>query len=138
MTLDLGDPLDIHPGEKHEVGRRLARAMGALVYGAPPSASGPRAIAATRDPAGAVTVSFAGVTGSLHTRSAGQAIGFELCGPDAGSCRYTAATVSGDHATLAGDGRPVSRVRYAWADFPVVNLVDDAQLPAGPFELPVR
>jgi sialate O-acetylesterase len=26
-------------------------------------------------------------------------------------------------------------VRYAWADFPVVNVVDDAQLPAGPFEL---
>src|SRR3546814_8666965 len=30
VTIDLGDPLDIHPGEKHEVGQRLAQAMRAL------------------------------------------------------------------------------------------------------------
>ncbi|WP_457350647.1 sialate O-acetylesterase [Sphingomonas sp. UYP23] len=138
LAIDLGDPLDIHPGEKHEVGRRLARAMGALAYGASESASGPSATGAVRDSGGGVTVTFVGVTGALHTRSASQAIGFELCGADAGSCRYAAASVAGDRVTLAGDGRPVTRVRYAWADFPVVNLVDDAKLPAGPFELAVR
>ncbi|RUN78503.1 9-O-acetylesterase [Sphingomonas sp. TF3] len=135
VTLDLGDPLDIHPGEKHEVGQRLARAMGALVYGQTMSASGPQPLEATQDTAGNVTVTFAGVTGALHTRSTNQAIGFELCGPEVGSCRYARATVTGNHATLFADNRPVTRVRYAWADFPVVNVVDDAQLPAGPFEL---
>lgn len=138
LAIDLGDPLDIHPGEKHEVGRRLARAMDVLAYGANASASGPTASGAARDAGGGVTVTFGGVTGALHTRSASQAIGFELCGPDAGSCRYAMASVAGDRVTLVGDGRPVTRVRYAWADFPVVNLVDDAQLPAGPFELAVH
>lgn len=138
LTIDLGDPLDIHPGEKHEVGRRLARAMESLAYGATTSASGPQVASATRDVGGGVTVTFTGVSGALHTRSAGQALGFELCGTDAGSCRYATATVSDDRVTLAGDGRPVTRVRYAWADFPVVNLVDEAQLPAGPFEVTVR
>ncbi|MES2021149.1 MAG: sialate O-acetylesterase [Pseudomonadota bacterium] len=138
VTLDLGDALDIHPGEKHEVGRRLARAMGALVYGQTGSASGPQPVAATRDAAGTVTVTFTGVTGALHSRSADYATGFELCGADAGSCRYARATVAGNQVSLSGDNRPVTRVRYAWADFPVVNLVDAAQLPAGPFELPVK
>jgi len=136
-AIDLGDPLDIHPGEKHEVGRRLARAMRALAYGDTASPSGPQAATATPTPDGGVTVSFTGVTGALATRSSPAAIGFELCGRDPGSCRYTAATAAGDRVALAGDGRPVTRVRYLWADAPVANLFDDAQLPAGPFELPV-
>ena len=138
IAIDLGDPLDIHPGEKHEVGRRLARAMGSLAYGQPASASGPRVTGAAKTADGGVLVSFAGVTGGLHSRSAAQAIGFELCGTGVGSCRYAAATVADTHATLAGDGKPVTRVRYAWADSPVVNLVADAGLPAGPFEVMVR
>jgi sialate O-acetylesterase len=112
--------------------------MGAMAYGTPTSASGPRVTQAARDASGGATVTFDGVTGGLHTRSAAQAIAFELCGAEAGSCRYVAATVAGNRVTLAGDGKPATRVRYAWADFPVVNLVDDAGLPAGPFEMPLR
>ena len=138
VAIDLGDPLDIHPGEKHEVGRRLARAMGAMAYGSPASASGPRVTQAARDASGGATVTFDGVSGALHARSAAQATAFELCGAEAGSCRYVAATAAGNRVTLAADGKPATRVRYAWADFPVVNLVDDAGLPVGPFELPLR
>ncbi|RZF63361.1 9-O-acetylesterase [Sphingomonas populi] len=138
LAIDLGDPLDIHPGEKHEIGRRLALAMSSLAYGATTPPSGPQVTNVTRDASGGATVTFKGVTGALHTRSATQATGFELCGTAAGSCRYAAATVDGNRVMLAGDGQPVARVRYAWADFPVVNLVDDAALPAGPFEMAVR
>ncbi|SDA17141.1 sialate O-acetylesterase [Sphingomonas sp. NFR15] len=138
LAIDLGDPLDIHPGEKHEIGRRLAVAMGSLAYGAAPPPSGPQVASVTRDANGGASVTFKGVTGALHTRSATQATGFELCGAAAGSCRYASASVAGDRVMLAGDGQPVARVRYAWADFPIVNLVDDAALPAGPFEMAVR
>lgn len=138
VAIDLGDPLDIHPGEKHEVGRRLGRAMGSLAAGTTPPPSGPRVTDARRDATGGVTVTFDGVTGALHTRSAAQASAFELCGAAAGSCRYVTATAAGNRVTLAGDGKPATRVRYAWADFPVVNLVDDSGLPAGPFEVPLR
>ena len=138
LAIDLGDPLDIHPGEKHEIGRRLGLAMSNLAYATATPPSGPQAASVTRAANGGATVTFKGVTGALHTRSAAQATGFELCGAAAGSCRYATATAAGTRVTLAGDGQPVTRVRYAWADFPVVNLVDDAALPAGPFELPAQ
>lgn len=137
ITVDLGDPFDIHPGEKHEVGRRLARNMRALVYGEAIPPSGPRVAGAAAASGGGVTLRFADVTGTLHALSAAGATAFELCGAAAGTCRYASARVSGDRVTIAGDGRPTTRVRYAWADYPVVNLADDAGLPAGPFEIAV-
>jgi len=137
VALDLGDALDIHPGEKHEVGQRLARVMRAAVYGEKIAPSGPAVADAGREPDGSVTVRFSGVTGALHARSAAHAIGFELCGPAVGTCRYAAGRVAGSTVTLPSDGQPVTRVRYAWADAPATNLADDAPLPVGTFEVPV-
>ncbi len=136
VTIDLGDPFDIHPGEKHAVGQRLARVIRPLAY-AGREPMGPSIATAGRTANGGVTLAFNGVTGSLHAQASRTAIGFELCGPAAGSCRYADGLVQGDRVTLAPDGKPVVRVRYAWADSPVVNLVDDAQLPVGPFEIPL-
>lgn len=137
VTLDLGDPFDIHPTQKPEVGRRLALAMASVAYGSSVPA-GPTAIGAAQLSDGSVRVSFAGVTGALTTRGAGRAIGFELCSATPGSCRAVLGTASGSTVTLAGDGGPSTRVRYAWADSPTVNLVDAAGLPPGSFEMPVR
>ena len=136
-AIDLGDPFDIHPGEKQEVGRRLARAMRAVAYGEPVSRSGPQAARVTATADGCAAVEFTGLTGMLRLRSASQAIGFELCGTQAGSCRFVPGRVEGTRVMLAGDGLPATRVRYAWADSPVVNLYDEAPLPVGSFELPV-
>jgi sialate O-acetylesterase len=136
VTTDLGDPLDIHPGEKQEVGRRTARVMRALAYHETVAPSGPGVSSATRNPDGGVTLTFKGATGGLVTHSANVAIGFELCA-ETGACRFAAATASGDKVVLAGDGQPVARVRYAWADAPAVNLFDQAGLPASPFEIAV-
>lgn len=137
ITLDLGDPLDIHPGEKHEVGRRLARAMRHIAYRAGEPGSGPVVASATRTPDGGAAVAFADVTGALVARSSDRAIGFELCGANQASCRYAIGRVAGATVTLAGDGKPVSRIRYAWASSPVVNLFDASGLPAEPFEVPL-
>lgn len=134
VAIDLGDPIDIHPGEKHEVGQRLARVMRSLAYRSPDS-MGPAIGAAARTADGGARLRIDGVTGALHMRSSGQAIGFELCGAAPGSCRYASAVADGMAVTLAGDGKPVTRIRYAWADSPVVNVFDDAALPLGPFEI---
>lgn len=138
ITIDIGDPRDLHPPQKREVGRRLARAMQTMVYHRALSPSGPRVVSASRGANGGVVVHFADVTGSLQTRSAAQAIGFELCGAAPGSCRYATARATGGDVIVAGDGKPVARVRYAWADSPEVNLFDGAGLPAGPFEIAIR
>ena len=136
-AVDLGDPFDIHPGEKQELGRRLARVMRALAYDAPIAKSGPQAAGAIRSGDGAVIVRFTGVEGGLHLRSGVQALGFEMCGSGDDTCRYVQAQVPGDHVILTGDGKPVERVRYAWADYPVMNLYDGTPLPIGPFEVPI-
>ena len=52
-----------------------------------------------------------------------------------GPCGSAGAEANGRAVPGAGDGQPVTRVRYAWADSPVVNLFDDAALPLGPFEI---
>lgn len=135
VTIDLGDPLDIHPGEKHEVGRRLARAMRALAYREGVAPSGPRIVSAMRATGGGAILTFADVGDGLVSRGADRAIGFELCGPEKGSCRYAAGIVSGNSVTLPGDGKPATRIRYAWADTPAVNLFGRSGLPAGPFEI---
>ncbi len=136
-AIDLGDPFDIHPGEKQELGRRLARVMRVLAYGEAGASSGPQRANATATADGGAAVTFAGVQGALQTRSGAQALGFELCGAAADSCRYAAARVEGGQVVLTGDGKPASRVRYAWADYPVVNLYDETPWPIGPFEMPI-
>ena len=136
-AIDLGDPFDIHPGEKQELGRRLARSMRAVAYGERHAASGPQAARAIATPDGGAMIEFLGLTGALQTRSAAQAIGFELCGQAADSCRYVGGEVEGLRIHLAGDGQPAVRVRYGWADSPVINLYDEAPLPVGSFELPI-
>ncbi|WP_445191630.1 sialate O-acetylesterase [Sphingomonas sp. Tas61C01] len=138
VTLDIGDALDIHPGEKHAVGERLALAMRAAVYAKPVAPAGPAIASAQRSADGGVTLAFTGVVGALHARGAAQAIGFELCGVGAGTCRYAAGRVDGTRITIAGDGKPATRVRYAWADAPAINLTDDAKLPVGTFEIAVH
>jgi sialate O-acetylesterase len=82
-----------------------------------------------------VTVTF---SKSLQVLSGKHPVGFELCGASQDSCRFADATVNGSSVTLAADGEPVTRIRYAWADYPIVNLYDQDLLPAPVFEIPVR
>ncbi|RST30214.1 9-O-acetylesterase [Sphingomonas ginkgonis] len=135
-AIDIGDRLELHPPQKQEVGHRLARAARTLAYGATAPASGPQAGAAQRS-GNDVVVSFTGVSGALHGWS-GPPVGFELCGDSQASCRFAAARVEGATVRVLGDGQPATRVRFAWADAPVVNLHDDSTLPVSSFELPVR
>jgi len=132
-AIDLGEPNDIHPANKQEVGRRLALAAHTKVYH-DAIATGPLPLAA-KTSGDSVVVSF---DKPLQTLSGRSAIGFELCGAGPGSCRYADARVDGTTIVLAGDGQPVMRVRYAWADYPLVNLYDRDLLPVPVFELPVQ
>ena len=131
-AIDLGEPNDIHPANKQEVGRRLALAAHSLVY-RDGGALGPLPVSAVRQ-GSSITVTF---TKPLQALSGATANAFELCGPP-GSCRYADARVNGNTVVLSGDGQPVTRVRYAWADYPVVNLYDGDMLPVPVFELPIQ
>jgi len=135
VTIDIGDPVMLHPVNKQEVGRRLAIAARHLVYGEKISPSGPRAISASRQTS-RIAVRFADVTNGLVSYSGGPTA-FELCGAAQASCRYVQAAVHGD-VVLLPNAPDATRVRYCWGDSPVCTLADGSTLPAGPFELPVR
>jgi len=137
VTIDIGDRYDIHPSNKQELGRRLARLARHVVYGEALPASGPVATATGRS-GDAVVVEFGDVSDGLLAYGAEGPIGFELCWADAGSCRYAQAQIRFNRVTLHAPGaHEATRVRYCWADSPVCTLFDGAGLPAGPFELPV-
>src|SRR5690606_12323589 len=85
-----------------------------------------------------VAVAFYDVEGALVAFGGAGPLGFELCGDEPGSCRYADARVDGAEVLVRIEGdRPVTRVRHAWADSPIVTLFDGADLPVSTFELPV-
>lgn len=138
IALDIGDRYDIHPPNKQELGRRLARAARQLVYGEEISASGPAPLSATRDD-DSVVVRFGEINDALVAYGAPGPVGFELCGAAEGSCQYATAEIRGHDVVLRSASTvEATRVRYGWADYPLVNLFDSAGLPAGPFEIPIH
>jgi sialate O-acetylesterase len=132
-AIDLGEPVDIHPANKQEVGRRLALAAHAIAYRDGGTVSA-QPVSTVRQGA-TIVVKFSKL---LQILSGANANGFELCGPAAGSCRYADARVQGNTVAIETDAQPVTRVRYAWADYPVVNLYDADMLPVPVFELSVQ
>jgi len=137
VAIDIGDRYDIHPTNKQELARRLARTARHVAYGEAIPPSGPVARATSRN-GDAVVVEFDDVTDALVAYGADGPIGFELCGDAPDSCRYAQASIRFHRVTLDAPGaHAATRVRYCWADSPVCTLFDGAGLPAGPFELPV-
>ncbi len=138
VTLDIGDPANLHPTNKREVGRRLAIAARHLIYGERMAPSGAVAVGATRRGSN-VVVSFRDVTGTLTLHGGGPGP-FELCGATQPSCRWADARVdaSSSASVVLPDPGNVTRVRYAWGGSARCPLADGAGLPAGPFELPIR
>lgn len=131
VVIDIGNPTDIHPTNKQDVGHRLALPARALVYGEKVVYSGPMFRELTMDGAQArVWFDFAG---GLAARDGGPLVGFEIAGADG---NFVPAEASIDGATVVVSSASVKQpamVRYAWADNPAANLINKEELPASPF-----
>jgi len=132
ITIDVGDPNDIHPANKQDVGRRLAAWALADVYGRPvPARSGPLP-AGNEIRGGAVVCRFADADG-LRDRDGGPLDGFVIAGAD-GAWQPAEARIEGTSVVVSATGvaKPAA-VRYGWAPNPKCDLVNAAGLPASPF-----
>ena len=131
VTIDIGDPYDIHPKNKQEVGRRLALAAEAIAYGRKVVYSGPIYESLSVE-GNSVRLRFQQVDGGLVAKG-GALKGFEIAGEDRKFAEATA-RIRGAWVVVhsAKVSHPVA-VRYAWADNPEGNLYNTSGLPASPF-----
>jgi sialate O-acetylesterase len=131
VAIDIGDPDNIHPKNKQEVGRRLAMWARGAVYGQKVATSGPLP-AGCKFAGGEATVSFTHTDGGLVAKG-GELQGFTIA--DAGKNWVKAqARIAGDKVIVSSpDVKSPVAVRYAWADNPECNLYNGAGLPASPF-----
>ncbi|GGB20867.1 glycosyl hydrolase family 95 catalytic domain-containing protein [Puia dinghuensis] len=132
VTIDIGDPNDIHPTDKQDVGRRLAALALHQTYGLPGVASGPvyRSVSMV---GGKVQVSFSEIGGGFIIKGT-SLHGFELAGADH-HFYPAAAVIEGNTVMLSSDNvpQPVA-VRYGWADdASSANLFNKEGYPAAPF-----
>jgi sialate O-acetylesterase len=133
VTIDIGDPNDIHPKNKQDVGLRLSLAARAITYGEKVEWSGPlyRQIAREEN---ALRVWFDHANGLMAKGAT--VTGFEIAGADG---KYSAADAKIEGTSVvvssAAVPAPVS-VRYGWAPNPNCNLFNKEELPASPFQAP--
>jgi len=135
-TMDLGNPKDIHPDNKQEVGRRLAAWALAQTYGGTqePGASvcGPLYRGHTVE-AGAVRCEFAFAQGLRGSGGAPTLEGFLVAGDDQKFFEADA-TIDGERVVVSSPRvlAPVA-VRYGWSASPTASLLNAAGLPASSF-----
>jgi sialate O-acetylesterase len=131
VITDVGDKDDIHPTKKEPVGYRLAMAARGIAYDQKITYSGPlyRELEIEGDKA---IVSFDFVGKGLDAKG-GKVQGFAIAGHDR-KFYWADAVIKSNKVVVSSSQVPEPvAVRYGWADFPVVNLVNKDGLPASPF-----
>ena len=130
VTIDIGNPDDVHPTDKLDVGLRIARAARALTYGEAVEYDGPMFRQATQE-GPSIRAWFDHARG-LNAKG-GEATGFEVAGSDG---KFSPAIAKIDGETIVATSPSIAEpifIRYGWANSPQCNLFNGEALPASPF-----
>ena len=142
--IDIGDPHNIHPTDKLDVGKRLALVTRHTAYGEDLVTSGP-IYQGMKVEGNAIRLSFTETgTGLIIGKAPWTApnvaplsdadlLGFAVAGSDK---KWVTATARIDGATVVASSDQVPNpvaVRYAWQNSPDCNLYNQDGLPAAPF-----
>jgi sialate O-acetylesterase len=131
VTLDIGNPTNIHPGNKQDIGLRLARWALAQDYGKDLVPSGPLFKEAKQ--AGNKIIAYFDYTGTGLIAKQKLLKGFEIAGTDKkykpASARIVGNTIE---ASTSAIPEPVF-IRYAWRDDSEAYLLNKEGLPASSF-----
>jgi sialate O-acetylesterase len=133
VIIDIGEGKDIHPKNKVDVGRRLARWALAKDYGVNIPFQSPR-FKSTETSGGKMTLTFDHVGGGWRPFDVAEPRGFAIAGEDRKFVWASAKVLPDGRIEVWSDkvGAPVA-VRYAWADNPVCNMYSVNGLPLTPF-----
>ena len=131
VTIDTGDPDNIHSRDKQPVGDRLALCALAKYYGKNVVYSGPTLESVERLP-GAIRLHFAHTDGGLVVKG-DKLEEFSVAG-DYRKWFWADARIEGDNVVVSSPSVPTpTQVRYAWQSNPAATLFNGAGLPAVPF-----
>lgn len=139
ITTDVGMAKDIHPKNKQAVGMRLALWALGTTYGKNIVYSGPiysvyEINAANEAKLSRIDISFDHFGDELKTSDGKPVAGFAIAGEDKVFYPAKASIRKGSEVSVSSkDVEDPVAVRYNWADNPVGNLVNSADLPAAPF-----
>jgi sialate O-acetylesterase len=148
VAIDGGLTKDIHPPQKEPVGERLATMALGMVYKKTKIYSGPlyrdHSVQGKR-----IVLNFDHLGGGLITKdvlldkygpapfrlSKEKLYGFTIAGADGKFYRAEAQIINGKQIEVwSSKVKAPKAVRYAWEDFPLVNLYNKENLPAVPFK----
>ena len=133
VICDVGEGRDIHPRNKQEVGKRLARIALARDYGKDIVYQSP-SFDSVKFKGKDALVTFKDTGIRRYTFDVRDAVGFAIAGKDQVWHNAQARLIGANRVKVWSENveEPVA-VRYAWADNPVVNLQNREGLPAAPF-----
>ena len=150
ITIDIGDPKNVHPADKFDVGQRLSLVARKVAYGEKIVASGPLYQDFKTEKDGKIKLTFKETGSGL---SIGQSpwyaptvtpfpkdklIGFFIAGSDK---KWVEAVAKIDGNSIIVSSLQISNpvaVRYGWANSPRCNLYNKEGLPASPFRTDVE
>lgn len=133
VIIDIGEGKDIHPMNKVDVGRRLARWALAKDYGVKISYHSPQYKSMEKQ-GNKIVLTFDHVDGGWRPFDVAAPRGFAIAGEDK-KFVWASAKILPDgkiEVSSANVAEPAS-VRYGWANNPVVNMYSRAGLPLTPF-----
>ena len=134
VILNLGEATDIHPKNKQDVAKRLARWALANDYGMEIPYQSPTYESMVVTTNGRVNIDFVGVGAMIDTFDVKEPIGFTVAGEDRKFVAAEAKIVDKNTIQVWSEKveNPVA-VRYGWADNPVCNVQSAEGLPLTPF-----
>lgn len=133
VIIDIGEGKDIHPMNKVDVGRRLARWALAKQYNIPIEYQSPRYASMQEDGDG-IVLTFNHIPNGWRPFDVNEPVGFTIAGEDKKFYPAEAKILDGGKIRVSSSkvSKPMS-VRYAWADNPICNMYSKAGLPLTPF-----
>ena len=133
VIIDLGEGRDIHPRDKQNVGKRLARWALAKQHGMKIPYQSPR-YKSMKVEGNKVILEIDHVPSNLYTFDVNEPQGFTIAGADKKFVNAKAKLVGNNKIEVWSDEvkEPVS-VRYAWANNPICNVYSKEGLPLTPF-----
>lgn len=133
VTTDIGEPYDIHPRNKQDVGRRLAAVALHETYGKDIEDAGP-VYQSMKIDGNKVIVSFTHAKGLMAKDKYGYVRGFEIAGVDQKFYYAKAFIENGQVVVYSDEVKKPEAVRFGWADDAGDNnLFNKEGFPAVPF-----